>query len=253
MWESYHMPDPKAPGRFDEIEKRLGADDVGANLFRIGTLRRGPMHLLDHMLGFEQFMVFLVEYPERIQRLLDAFEEWHLGLIDGYAALGSFDAIIIYDDQAMQTGPYFSMEVWRRFFKRWYARIYQHVHESGMKMLHHTCGNIEAHLPELADCGVDVIHNTQPYLWKDSPAARALRGRIAFSSCIAMTRLLRMTPDEVTRETVHVIRQLGTPDGGFIGTIFGMIDPKMPQANADALWAAYADFSWTENQQKDVS
>lgn len=242
--ETFPVPDPYAPGRFELIRDTLLRGDPGHERFRVGSLKLGPMHLLDHLLGFEEFMVWLVAYPERINVLLDRIERWLHGLVKQYAAGGLVDAVVMYDDQAMQTGPYFSMDIWRSLFKPRYRALCDLVHETGLKMMFHSCGNLANHLPELADCGIDLIDNKQPSLWMDAGVVDDLRGFLTFHTCVDMTEVFRMTAEEVEITVSAIVRRLGTPEGGFIGTVFNLDNPDIPAANVEAMWSAYSTFDW---------
>jgi uroporphyrinogen decarboxylase len=202
------------------------------------------MHLLDHLLGFENFMVTLVKNPGRIDALLEGVFAFLRGLVEQYAAYPYVDAVMLYDDQAMQTGPFFSMATWRRIFKPRYMDLCALVHREGLKIIFHSCGNLQAHLPELCDCGVDAIDNKQPSLWMHSLTTGRLVGAVCFCTCIDMVQLLTMRPRQVSNAVGDLIRTLSTPSGGFLGTTYNFTNPSLEAEILDAMWDAYRDFRW---------
>ena len=63
--ETYSFPDPFAAGRFDDVEATLSAHRH-AGRFVVGHLGKGPMHLLDDLRGFENYLSDLLLEPDRI-------------------------------------------------------------------------------------------------------------------------------------------------------------------------------------------
>jgi len=241
--DRYEFPDPLAAGRLDAAPaaiRRLRAEGK----FVCGGLGRGPMHLLPDLRGFEDYLTDLVVAPERLERLLDGIFRFLSGLTERYADLGC-DAVIFYDDQATQSGPLFSMDLWRERFKPRYRDLFAQVHERGMKAYMHTCGNLSQYLPELVDAGVDIIDNKQPALWMDSPGAAAVRGQVAFSSCIDIqSRIREIELSEIPREVERLVRALSVPEGGFIGTYYHQADLRIPAAKTTAMLDAFRAFRW---------
>jgi hypothetical protein len=244
-FETYALPDPYAGDRFRDLRHKFAGEcERYAEKFVVGSLDKGPMHLLDHLLGFENFMVALVENPDRIDALLEGVFSFLRGLVEQYAAYPYMDAVMLYDDQAMQTGPFFSMDTWRRTFKPRYKKLCALVHRVGLKIIFHSCGNLQDHLPELCDCGVDAIDNKQPSLWMHGPSTGRLVGSVCFCTCIDMVKLLSMRPVQVPKAVGDLIETLSTPRGGFLGTIFNFTNPSLEAEILNAMWDAFCDFRW---------
>jgi hypothetical protein len=240
---SYRFPDPSAPGRFDhaaaEIERLHGKGQ-----FVCASLGKGPMHLLDDLRGFEEYLTDLVTAPERVERLLDGIFGFLSGLVQAFGRLGA-DAVFLADDQAAQTGPLFSMDIWRQRLKPHYRRLFSLAHDAGCGVFMHTCGNLRQHLAELADAGVDVIDNKQPALWMECPDVDAVRGRIAFSTCLDIQSVMgTIQVGVIEAEVSRLIRRLSVPEGGFIGTWYHQPDLGIPPEKTDRMVQAFKAFRW---------
>lgn len=241
--DDYAFPDAYAPGRFDGVAEQIRAHhDRGK--FVCGNLGAGPMHMLDNLRGFEAYLVDLLTEPLRIEWMLDGIFAHLCGLVEQFGKLGA-DAVFMCDDQATQRGPLFSMDIWRTSFKPRYRELFDLAHRHGCKVYMHTCGNLDEHLVDLADAGVDVVDNKQPALWMDGPGASAVRGKVTFSTCIDIQSVVgEIDIEAVDAEVDRLVRTLSTPGGGFIATYYHQQDLKIaPEKNARML-EAFRAFRW---------
>jgi uroporphyrinogen decarboxylase len=240
---AYRFPDPHAAGRFEGAERAV-SDQRAAGRFVLGSLGMGPMHGLDHLRGFEGYLEDLVLAPGRIVFLLDGILGFLAGLVEEFAGLG-VDGVLLFDDQAMQTGPVFSMALWDEHFAPRYRALFALAHRRGMAVFLHSCGHLGQHLARLAAVGVDAIDNKQPGLWMDDPAVDAVRGRVAFSTCLDIQRTPSTIPEaRIVPEVDRLVRRLGTPDGGFIGTFYHQQDLGIPAAQTAAMLRAFRELRW---------
>jgi len=240
---SYRFPDPNAPGRVEKFQTTV-KHLVEEGKFICASIGKGPMHLLADLRGFEAFLLDMMEYPERIGFMLDGIFGFLLGLTERFSRL-DVDAIWIWDDQAMQTGPLFSMNLWCRLFKPRYAELFRFAHARGLKVFMHTCGHIGEHLGHLVEAGVDVIDNKQPSLWMDCPEVKQLKGKITFSTCLDIqTTMNNISESEVENATHKLIRTLSLPSGGFLGTCYLNPDLKIRQEKTLLMLEAFKTFRW---------
>lgn len=245
-WErsgKYCFPDPLAPGRFEHL-----AEDLPVlrrrEKFILGHLGKGPMHLLDDLRGFENYLSDMLLNPDRVEWILDGIFNVLEGLTCQFVQLG-VDAVIMADDQAMQSGPLFSMDLWRRHLKPRYCKLFNQAHDGGLLVYMHTCGNLSSHLVDLLESGVDVVDNKQPALWMNNPAVDAVRGRMAFSSCLDIQSQMQTVPLERIEAAVrHLIERLAVPGGGFICRFYDKPDLHLDQEKIQRMLRAIKTFRW---------
>lgn len=244
-WEQfvdYRFPDPYAEGRFDGFAEKLA--QVDPDKFIIGDLGFGPMHRLEYLLGFQNYLVQLLMEPEHIETLLEGIFSYMEGIVRQYAAYG-LDGVIFFDDQATQRGPLFSMDLWREMFAPRYKRLFKLIHDQNMAVYMHTCGNLQWHIPELVKCGVDIIDNKQPESWMDSQAVRDARGKVAFSTCIDIQqRMQHISLEDVPAEVERLVKMVSTPDGGIICTCYAADDLDIPTEINERMLEAMEQFRW---------
>ena len=241
----YTFPDPFAPGRLDHAPEELEQLRCEGK-FVCGSLGKGPMHLLDDVRGFEEYLTDLMVRPGRVELLLDGVFRFLSGMVRQFGDMG-VDAVFLADDQAIQTGALFSMDIWRRRFKPRYRKLFDQAHDYGMKVYMHTCGDLSQHLAELVDAGVDIIDNKQPALWMDSAAVDGVRGRVTFSTCIDIqTTIHDVAEHEIEGEVTRLVRRLSVREGGFIGTYYGQPDLRIPPEKTHRMLAAFKAFRWDD-------
>ena len=239
----FRFPDPFAPGRLRDAGAKIQTLHREGK-FVCASLGKGPMHLLDDLRGFEAYLVDLMTQPERVELLLDKVFGFLCGLVAQFGDLGA-DAVIMADDQAMQSGPLFSMDLWRERFAPRYRKLSSLAHQAGCKVYMHTCGNLREHLVELADAGVDVIDNKQPALWMDCPAVDAVRGRLSYSTCLDIQSVIASIEiGAIGEEVSALVRRLSLAQGGFIGTHYHQPDLQIPPEKTAAMIAAFKAFRW---------
>ena len=242
-FDAYTFPDPFAAGRFDHVREctdALREDDK----FVVGILRKGPMHLLDDLRGFQDYLVDLRTEPDRIEALLDGIFAFLRGLTEQFGELG-VDAVMFADDQAMQTGPLFSMDIWRERFKPRYTQLCRLAHDKGCKVIMHACGELSQHLPELAAVGVDVVDNKQPALWMQCDAVDAVRGTLAYCTCLDIQSVMQtIEMDAIETEVDALIRRLSTPQGGFIASYYHQADLDIDPEKNTRMIEALRSYAW---------
>ncbi len=240
---NYEFPDPNLPERYAHIKNSI-KNLKESSKFIIGNIGKGPMHLLNDIRGFENYLCDLISDPAKTEVLLTGIFGFLTGVVKNYAEF-KLDAVYLFDDQAIQTGPIFSMDLWRIYFKPRYKKLFDFIHNSDMKVFLHTCGKIDSHLIDLYECGVDVIDNKQPSLWIDSEGVKKLRGKICYSTCIDIqSRIFDISIDEVEEEAGNMIRTLSVPEGGFIATYYEQQDLCLPQEKIVKMMQCFENFKW---------
>lgn len=211
---------------------------VGCNLFEWGTFLR----------RIDNFLMDLLAEPEQVERLLDGLLEIHLKTLETVCKhVGDVvDVIRFGDDLGMDTGPFMSPATYRKIFKPRHTQLCEYVHKnSGMKTFLHSCGSIYSLMPDLIECGFDVINPVQTACYQMEPERlKAEFGRdITFWGGGADTRavLNHGTPAQVKDDVRRRIDILA-PGGGFVFNTIHNILPDVPQENIVAMFEAVAEY-----------
>jgi uroporphyrinogen decarboxylase len=178
---------------------------------------------------FQRITAFYLEYARR------TFE----------AAGGGIDVFMMGDDFGTQKGPFMSPEMWRRFLRPGFKAFIDLGRRYGSKVAHHSCGSIKPIIPDLIDCGLDILNPIQPDVddMDRKELKRRFGDRLCFHGSISIQRTLPFgTPDDVRNEVRERFESLG-PGGGFIFCTAHNIQADTPTENVVALFDAYRAFA----------
>ena len=193
--------------------------------------------------GVEQILLDLVLNPEiaehLFQRIAEFYLEYERRTLE--AADGGIDIVFTGDDFGTQNGPFLSPAMWRRFLRPGFEAFIDLAHRHGCKVAHHTCGSVKPLIPDMIDCGLDILNPLQPDVHDmDHRAIKASFGdRLCFHGSMSIQRTLPFgTPDDVRAEVRDRVEALA-PGGGFIFCTAHNIQADTPIANVEALFDAY--------------
>ncbi|MBP5632752.1 MAG: hypothetical protein J6Y21_08355 [Clostridia bacterium] len=127
---------------------------------RDGRLPHGFMYLrLLDLCGFENVMIWFAEEDKTIETLIDKVLEYNLYQVA--AVLPRMGPIISFgDDLGTQTGLAIGAERWRKYLKPCFRKLYGLVkaYKPSQLIYMHTDGCIWEIMPDLVECGVDMIN-----------------------------------------------------------------------------------------------
>lgn len=113
--------------------------------------------------GMAELLVDMVDNPALAQPVFDRVATLDEQMAVGLAEAG-VDILCFYDDTATQAGMLISPELWRKWMKPRWSRIFRAARRVNPEIMifYHSCGNVEAIIPELIDLGVTVMNPVQP-------------------------------------------------------------------------------------------
>ena len=130
----------------------------------------------------------------------------------------SLDIVFISDDMGMQSNMLIPMESWRTHFKSRLKGWCDLIHRHGKKVLYHTDGAVLPLIPELIECGIDILNPIQHVCpgMDRSALKEAFGNELIFHGGVENQKILPMgTAEEVAEETRECVRTLGK-NGGYI-------------------------------------
>jgi uroporphyrinogen decarboxylase len=224
---TYPWPVPDLPGRGEEAEKNAKALFEDTEFAILGRFGGAITETAINMLGMENWMTRLVLEPEFTEALLTRITDIQIALDRiGLEATAKYLQIFKAsgEDLGMQTGPLYSMKMFRNQFLPHFRRRFQSARKyldsvnPGVKIMLHSCGSISRFIPDLMDAGIDIIDPIQPHAAEmDSAYLKEKFGdRISFHGGVDIQHVLPFgTKEEIREEVKTRIRDLG-PGGGYI-------------------------------------
>lgn len=192
--------------------------------------------------GYEPFLMDMIAEPENCEFILDKMcDTWEwLAVI---AAKAGVDLLVCGDDVANQNNLMFSKDLWRKFIKSRWARVFSAAKAINPKIQikYHSDGNVEEIIPELIDIGVTILNPCQPECMDLTAIKKKYGKNIVFDGTIGtQTTLPFGTPNDVYNEVKRVKKDLGY-DGGIIIAPSHKIEPEVTVENVLAFLKACSE------------
>jgi len=162
----------------------------------------------------ESFMYLLYDNLPLIERMMDDFVDYHIGVLESIADL-PFDFFYIGDDVSSTTGPLISPDHLQTLWAPRTARLVKAAKAIGKPIIFHCCGMQAPILPYLLEWGIDAVHPLQPVA-NDIYAVKAKYGkRLTLVGNIDAAKELSFGSEEEVRQSVREhIDQLA--DGAYV-------------------------------------
>jgi uroporphyrinogen decarboxylase len=196
--------------------------------------------------GIDQILLDLALAPEIAETIFQKIAAFYLEYTRRTleAAGGGIDILMMGDDFGTQKGLFMSPDMWRRFLRPGFKAFIDLAKGYGCKVGHHSCGSVKPIIPDLIECGLDILNPVQPdVVDMDRKQLKQQFGdRLCFHGSISIQKTLPFgTPDDVRNEVRERVETLG-PEGGFVFCTAHNIQADTPTENIVALFDAYRAF-----------
>jgi uroporphyrinogen decarboxylase len=211
----------------------------GCNLFEWGTFLR----------RLDNFLMDLYTEPESVECLLDALLEIHLDTLRHVCeSVGDLVDIVRFgDDLGLDSGPFFSPELYRRIFKPRHQALCDTVKKnSRMHTFLHSCGSIYKLVPDLIEAGFEILNPVQTNCADMEPERlkKEFGKDVVFWGGGVDTRnvLNRGTAQQV-KDDVKRRLEIFMPGGGFVFSAIHNILSDVPPENILAMFDAVGEYA----------
>ncbi len=173
---------------------------------------------LTRLIGQENSMLWMAEYPERMGAVIHRLGAFYLEMAQAEieAGAGLLDGFVIWGDVAYKKCTFMSPRYWREYFKPWVARMVDAAHAAGLPVIYHGCGNVRAIFQDYIDLKIDAYNPLEAKAGMDVLELRRQYGHgIGFCGNSNVQVWETGDRDAIRRE---VLRKLNAAKGG--GYIF---------------------------------
>lgn len=173
---------------------------------------------LTRLIGQENSMLWMAEYPERMGAVINRIGAFYLEMARAEieAGAGLLDGFVVWGDVAYKKSTFMSPAYWRQYFKPWVAQMVELAHAHGLPVIYHGCGNVQAILPDFMEMGMDSYNPLEVKAGLDAVDLRRRYGhRLGFCGNSDIQVWETGDRDAIRRE---VLRKLNAAKGG--GFIF---------------------------------
>lgn len=180
---------------------------------RDGRIPHGFMYLrLLDLRGFEEAMIDFAEECDELTVLIEKVLTHNMTQLE-IAIPGAGDIMYFGDDLGMQKGLAIGPEKWRRYLKPCYKALYDRVHREGKYVYMHTDGMIYEIMPDLMDCGVNMINPQFRANGLDN-LERVCKGKIPINLDLDRQLFPFATPSQIDDHVRECVERLYLPEGG---------------------------------------
>lgn len=187
--------------------------------------------------GYEEFLADMLVRPEFCECILDRICERNVRVAQEAARAG-VDLIRTGDDVASQVSLMFSPDIWRKFIKSRWKKIYEAARSINpdIQIWYHSDGNIMEIIPELIDIGVTILNPVQPECMDIAEVKRRFGKQLVLDGTIGTQSVMPFgSPDDV-RATVRRMKQVVGSDGALILSPTHVLEPEVPLENIEAFF-----------------
>ncbi len=232
--ESYAWPDSSAWRLPDGVRARA-RELHAAGEYVVAVGAGNLFHQYHYVRGFEQWMLDIKLNPDIHRAIADRIHQINKGmLLMLLEEVGDYvDIVVSGDDLGTSTAPYMSPDDFRTLVKPYFADLIGTIKSRWPHLLFylHSHGQIMPLVPDLIECGVDVLNPILPLdrmdpriLKRDFGDALAFEGGIDIESILPFGTVTEV--EEHVREVVSIL----APGGGYLFKAQA-ISPIIPYEN----------------------
>ena len=215
-WAAWPHPDPDKFHRKMERTFTGLQRSFGDRIYMMGSVCWGLWENATQPMGLPGFAVALRRDPDFVRRMVKYYETLYLAAVHAAADAG-FPGFVYSDDMGYKSGPQTSPRVLDEFFGPSFRRIADEAYGRGLKIIIHSCGNVNQLLDMFVDWGFDGVHSLEPTAGID---LAEVKQRVGDKMCVFgnldITHVLSHgTRQEVEQAVQHALR-VAAQDGGFI-------------------------------------
>ena len=167
-------------------------------------------------LGLENLSILMYDEPELLERLIKAADTYWTKVGLKLIEVGC-TALYVADDMGMNGSTLISPDSLREFFL---PSLKEQIHtwkQAGGRVILHSCGNIDAILPDIAEMEIDALTNLQKYAGMDIVKVKKLYGdRFAILGNVDATNVMPSADQTVIEQAIRDVIEVAGQDGGLI-------------------------------------
>jgi uroporphyrinogen decarboxylase len=240
-WSTFDQmkwPDPMKDDAFgpmpdwDNLKKWFDDEKKKGNLATGGGLQHGFMYMkLYYIRGFDNFMIDLAMDDPMLHKLIDKLVEYNVAVVKKHLDLGA-EHIALGEDLGLQKSLPMSPEMWRKFIKPCYEKIFGQCRDRNIPVFLHSDGNILEIVKDLKEVGVTTLNPQFRANGLDN-IVKIMKGNIALHQDLDRQRFPFSTPKQLDEHITETFNALFNEKGGL--SFYAEISPDIPLVNVDAI------------------
>lgn len=199
----------------DVAEARKAVIEANDEIAVFGGVRSAFTFLMIS-LGLENLSILMYDEPELLERLVKA-ADFYWTKVGLKMIEAGCTALYVADDMGMNGSTLISPNSLREYFLPSLKEQIQTWKQAGGHVILHSCGNIDAILPDIAEMGIDALTNIQKYAGMDIVKVKSLYGdKFAILGNVDATNVMTSSDKNDITEAIRDVIAVAGRDGGLI-------------------------------------
>lgn len=239
---AFPLPDVLADYRWENTAAEVQALKEQDKIV-IGSINIDVFEPAWYLRGLEQMLMDFYDDEEMAFACLDRIGECKEQVAVRLAQAG-VDVIVFGDDVGTQNGMMISPAMWRKYLQPRLKQIIRRVKETSPDVLcyYHSDGDIRDILPELLDCGMDILNPIQPECMNPVDIYTQYHHRVALWGTIGTQTTMPFGTVGDVREKALEMLQLAKKSGRLVLAPTHLLEPEVPLENIDMLVKTVQEF-----------
>ncbi|MBT7698978.1 MAG: hypothetical protein HN700_01680 [Verrucomicrobia bacterium] len=199
-----------------------------------------------YLRGTENIFFDLAANPAVAEATFRKVREFYLGYLERIllASNSKIDIVLTGDDFGAQNGLLISADMWRQFIRPGFADYIDLIKRHKTLAMHHTCGSVVDIIPDMIECGLDILQSIQPEAGGMSLAnLKEMFGKdLCFHGGVSIQKTMPHGSRDDIRREVKAIADMAKQDGGYIFCTSHNIQADTPVESIVTLMDAYLEF-----------
>jgi len=195
-------------------------------------------------MGFENTLLALYEEPEEVKALLEYVSKLYLTVLKQQIRYIKPEVLSLMDDDAAYRAPFFSVQMYKEFFKPYHKLHCDIALENGMLIERHDCGRCESFIPDWVEMGIRSWNPAQTTNDLKSIKKR-FAGKLAICGGWDNLKYNDCTDEEELRAALKEYVDTFAPGGGFSYAAItgGKMDDPAAQKRRDIIKNFYFEYA----------
>ena len=225
--------------RFGANWERLAREHLAAGRV-VAVGMPGAYATMRELMGAEAACMVCYDEPELAHDVLKTLGDTVVAVLDRVSRAVTIDMLGVHEDMAGRSGPLWGPRQVQEFMRPYYRRVWDMLRQRGCQLFNQDSdGNVNAIIPDLLECGLNMMHPMEPAAGMDVVEVRRKYGRrLAFEGGIDK-HVLRRGQEAIVAELEYKIPPLVASGGCVIA-----LDHRIPNGTPLEAYRFYVAKAW---------
>jgi uroporphyrinogen-III decarboxylase len=231
IYDAFGQVDPHNPLRMEvyEASKKIVKDAGENNMPYLIPAVVGINEVTWEGLSYKFFARAIKSNKPFIRRVLDDRMKWSIEMIKDLADHGA-ETVLFYDDYGYKEGPLVNPKDFKEEFKPRLKQIVDAGHKRNIKMIMHSCGNLNLLWDDIMETGIDALHPLEPTARMDIFELKRKTPKLTFIGNVSPQDLQDKSPEFIRNYTTRLMTEC-KQNGHYILSSGHSINPAVSLEN----------------------